>query len=328
MDSLGLVAVSIAIINDGRISYHRASGVMDLESNKKVDNATLFEAASTSKPVFAFLAMKMVERGLLDLDKPLYQYLSFPELENDDRYKRVTARMVLAHSTGFPNWRWLDPATGNWSSENKIYMLHEPGTFSYSGEAYHYLAKVVAHVCGVTLHELDSVFRRQVAIPLGMKYAYFSWNDHMGENKVTGYEGDRVLRDKWESADAMYADSTVFGAANGLHTEAVSYANFLIALMENRGLKKATIGEMLKIHTRIPEDQLPYYGPIRGWGLGFAVEPSDQGTRFSHSGYNPGFVAFFMFDREHKNGYVFFTNSVDKAGVLEAHLRKFLNGGR
>ena len=323
MDSLQLPALSIAFVSDGKVAYHRALGVMDLKSRKKINEETLFEAASTSKPVFAFFVMKMVEDGILDLDKPLYEYLPFPELEQDERYKLVTARMALSHTTGFPNWRWYDSKTGNWSAENKMHMMHAPGAFSYSGEAYHYLAKVIAHLRGVTLQELDSIFRREIAIPLGMRYAYFSWNDHMGLNKVAGYENGRVFHDKWEAADAMNADSTVFGAANALHTEAVSYANFLLGIIENKVLKKETIDEMLAVHSKIPAEQEPHFGDIRGWGLGFAIEPTDHDARYSHSGQNPGFIAFFMFHGQQKNGYVFFTNG-DKGGVLEMNLRAFL----
>jgi CubicO group peptidase (beta-lactamase class C family) len=69
-----------------------------------VNDQTLFEAASVSKPIFAYFVMRMVEKGLLNLDTPLYKYLPYPDIEHDDRYKLITARMVLNHTTGFPNW--------------------------------------------------------------------------------------------------------------------------------------------------------------------------------------------------------------------------------
>ncbi len=322
MDSLGIPALSIAFINDGRIVYHRALGVTDTASSQKVDEHSLFEAASISKPVFAYFTMKMMEKGILALDTPLYRYLPFPDSVQDERYRRVTARMVLSHTTGFPNWRWLDPETGEWG-DRKMYLLYEPGTFSYSGEAYHYLAQVVAHLNGITLNGLDSLFRQEVAIPLGMEYAYFSWNERMARHKVTGYKQDGPEHGKWEAADAMYADSTVFGAANAFHTEAVGYARFLIAFMENQGLNNESVEEMLKMQAHIPEEQAANWGGIKGWGLGFAIEPTDRGTRYSHSGHNPGFLAGCMFYKEQKNGYVFFINN-DQAGPFFARLRAFL----
>lgn len=110
MDSLQLPALSIAIINDGKIAYHRTLGVADINTGVRVNDQSVFEAASLSKPVFAYWVMKMAEKGKLDLDKPLYQYLPFPEISHDERYKLITARMVLNHTTGFPNWRWYDRA--------------------------------------------------------------------------------------------------------------------------------------------------------------------------------------------------------------------------
>src|SRR5579859_5659363 len=75
MDSIGLPGLSIAIINNGKICYHRALGIANVETKKKVDDSSIFEAASISKFLFTFLVMKTVEKGLLDLDRPLYEYL-------------------------------------------------------------------------------------------------------------------------------------------------------------------------------------------------------------------------------------------------------------
>src|ERR1700753_2884030 len=74
MDSLGIPAISIAVINDGKIIYRRAIGKVSIESAKQVDDNSIFEAASLSKPVFAYFVMQMVDKGLLNLDTPLYKY--------------------------------------------------------------------------------------------------------------------------------------------------------------------------------------------------------------------------------------------------------------
>src|SRR5688572_15350067 len=84
LDSLQLPALSVAFFSDGKVVYQRKLGVASI-GGKKVDDESMFEAASLSKPVFATLALKMVEEGRLDLDKPLYQYLAFPEIAHDER---------------------------------------------------------------------------------------------------------------------------------------------------------------------------------------------------------------------------------------------------
>jgi len=323
MDSLQIPAMSIAFINHRKIVYQRTLGTADISSGKKVNDQSLFEAASLSKPVFAYFVMKMVEKGILDLDKPLYKYLPFPEIAHDKRYKLITARMVLDHTTGFPNWRWYDdPDPKLKVKRGDMYMLNSPGVFGYSGEGYHWLGKVVAHLNGLTLVSLDSLFQREVAVPLKMKHSYFSWNDYIGLHKVTGYKDGKVFDKKWPNAPPD-EDSTVFGSASTLHTSAVDYANFLIAILENKGIKKESIDEMLKMQSKIPKEHESNWGEIKGWGLGFAMEPTDHGIRYSHGGDNGGFQAGFMFYKKEKNGCVYFVNC-DKSGLFYVQLRTFL----
>ena len=105
MDSLNIPGLSIAVINDGKVVYHQTFGFANLEKKLPVTKKTIFEGASLSKSVFAFFTMKYVEEGRLDLDKPLYEYLPNADIAYDERYKKITARMVLSHRSGLPNWR-------------------------------------------------------------------------------------------------------------------------------------------------------------------------------------------------------------------------------
>jgi CubicO group peptidase (beta-lactamase class C family) len=320
LDTLHLPALSVAFFNDGKIVYHRTLGVAAI-GGKKADDESMFEAASLSKPVFASLALKMVEEGKLDLDKPLYQYLDFPEIAHDARYKQITARMVLDHTTGFPNWRWYDKRPDS-IKEGDMFFVYDPGTFNYSGEGYHWLGKVVAHINGLTLKNLDSLFQQKVAVPIGMDHSYFSWHPYIGEHKVTGYQGGKIFGKSWPAA-SPHEDSTDFGSASTLHTNAEHYAKFILALLDNKIVKKETVDEMLKKQSSIPNEWAPMWGEIKGWSLGYAVEPTDHGIRYSHGGDNGGFQAGCMFYREQRSGYVFFTNC-DNSGPFYVNLRTFL----
>jgi CubicO group peptidase (beta-lactamase class C family) len=295
MDSLNVKGISIAIINDGKVVYHQAFGIADVNSLDPVNDQTLFQAASVSKPIFAYFAMNIVEKGLLDLDTPLYKYLPYPDAEDDPRYKLITARMVLCHKTGFPNWR--PDYTG------KLKIEFTAGTkFSYSGEGYMYLAKVIAHLTNTTLSNLDSVFQQEVCKPLNIKHAYFGLNGYVAKHLARGYDGNNIHED----IDFIKN----FNQAGGLCTEAISFANFLIAIMNNKGLKKESIDEMLKAQVQLPEDdsQRKYSG-VTEWSLGFERIPSIYGMNLAHGGNNWGFSSSFMFNKEKKFGYVFFTNS-------------------
>src|SRR5690606_24148031 len=116
--------------------------------------------------------MKLVENGILDLDTPLYKYLPLTEI-SDERHKLITAAMALSHTTGLPNWRYM-------SEGGQLDIKFTPGTqFEYSGEGYLYLSKVIAHLTGTTLQNLDSVFQKMICAPLGLKHFYFNNNDYL-----------------------------------------------------------------------------------------------------------------------------------------------------
>lgn len=97
-------AVSIALIRDGRLAWRRAFGVKDTGTNEPVDVDSVFAASSDTKPVFAYGVMKLAERGVINLDTPLVKYTS-RRVTPDPRVELITARHVLTHTTGFPNWR-------------------------------------------------------------------------------------------------------------------------------------------------------------------------------------------------------------------------------
>ena len=111
-----VTGVSVAIFNGGKIVYLKAYGVRDKEKNLALTEDSVMTAASFSKAAFAYMVMQLIDDKILDLDKPVYQYLPKPlpeysnyqDLANDPRYRKITARMLLSHTSGFPNWRSLN----------------------------------------------------------------------------------------------------------------------------------------------------------------------------------------------------------------------------
>ena len=305
MDSLEIPGLSLAVINNNDIVYQEVFGVTNMETGEKVDENTIFEAASLSKPVFAYLVMKMVEKGLLDLDKPMYKYLPHPGIseESQEWYKLLTPRMILSHSSGFPNW----------AKDQKIKLAFKPGTdFSYSGEAYQYLAAVVGQLNGVGWEEgLNQVFLDEVAEPLGMEHTSFTWTDYIEEHKAMGHQNGKTT-DKLEHGKS-------FGAGYSLHSNAQDYAKFLVAMLQQKGLQKGLIEEMLKEQNHFKDDN-----PIKeevgqtGWGLGFAQKPTENGTIYLHTGNNHDFQAYCMILPDKDFGLVLFTNSDKMEALLES----------
>jgi CubicO group peptidase (beta-lactamase class C family) len=331
MDSLQMPGLSIAIINNGKVVYHRALGIGNIDTKTTVNEESIFEAASISKPVFAYFVMKMVDKGLLNLDTPLYKYLPYPDIEKDERYKLITARLVLSHRTGFPNWRYFDPADSTLNIKfGDLYLKFTPGTqFYYSGEGFYYLAKVVAHLNNKTVQTIEPVFQREVTLPFKMQHTSFTGNEYISKHKISGHEKGKVQFYNgiaWP-VTLPEMDSSYFNPAASLHTNALEFSKFIIGLMENKGLTKKSMKEMLKPQVQLPKENSNFIeNGDTAWGLGFGIAQTPFGTRYEHGGNNGNFQSFFMMFKDKKFGYVFFTNC-DKGNDFNKKLRALLTQG-
>ena len=172
----GVPGMSIALIRDGKTVWLHGFGVKDKKTQEPVRTDTVFEAASLSKPVFTYGVLKLVDQGKLDLDIPLSSYLPKPYVP-DERVGKITARLVLSHRTGFPNWR---------GSDGLLPIYFSPGErFSYSGEGYIYLQRVVEQITGKTL---DVYMDEVVFRPLGMTNSSYVWRPSFDSLTATGYD--------------------------------------------------------------------------------------------------------------------------------------------
>jgi len=298
MESLNMQAVSVAIINEGQVVYHRVKGYANKEEQLLADNKSIFEGAFISKSVFGFFAMTFVEEGLLDLDKPLYEYLPNPAIEYDERYKKITARIVLSHRSGFPNWRDDYP-------DKKLFIQFEPGTdYHYSGEGYQYLAEVLKHLLHTNWAGLEAEFQKRVAIPFHMKHTKFIKDGYIREHKVQPYDQrgnwiDKNANEWWSSRDS------VFVAPTTIHSEAIDFSKWMIAMMGEKGLTPKGFEELYKPHSEIATGFLR-----QDYTLGFTkLSILDMAELYTHSGNNDGFSSYFAFDKDKKWGFVLFTNS-------------------
>jgi CubicO group peptidase (beta-lactamase class C family) len=298
-------ALSIAIINDSKMIYHNTIGVTNSETKEPVDEQTIFEAASLSKPVFAYFVLKMVEKGVLDLDKPLYKYLPHPEISevSKEDYKLITARMVLSHKSGFPNH----------ANGEKIKLAFMPGTdFMYSGAAYEYLARVIGQLNDVGIKaELNALIQKEVTQPLNMPQSTFFWNNYVAKHKAFGHDQNGKPTQNSPGIGRWTAEAV--SAGSSLHSEAQEYAQFLVALLKQNGLRDDTFNEMFTEHTHFKDNNpLKQQTGQTGWGLGLAQKPTEYGMMHLHTGNNHDFQAYMMILPEKEFGIVFFINC-DKA---------------
>ena len=299
----GIPGMQLVCINGNKVQNVNV-GVISKGSDKPVTSNTVFEAASLSKCVFAYAVMRLYDRGVIDLDKPLMDYIgSYDRFDpKDPRYAKITARMVLRHTTGLPNW-------GGKYAE----LIFTPdSTFSYSGEGFQYLQRVVEKLMKKPLNEIA---QQEVFTPLGMTNSSYEWTDKFTETAAFG-----------NSADATKRHSNQMAAAS-LLTCAHDYALFLQAVITGKGLKPATQKMMLTTSSNADWFKHNIDAEIKkhiSWGLGVGLQQNETGKWLWHWGDNGDFKAFYIANPEKKEILVYFTYSTWGLHVTTDILNTFL----
>jgi CubicO group peptidase (beta-lactamase class C family) len=310
MDSAGVPGLAIAVVADGGVAWSAGFGTRSADSGGEVDEHTVFEAASLSKPVFAYAVLQLVDSGLIDLDTPFAEYFDYSDIAHDERHRRITPRMALTHSTGFPNWR---PRQGRGSRRRgQLTINFEPGErFSYSGEGFGYLQRAVMHVTGQPLQDLAS---RLVFEPLQMTRSSYVWQDRLEDNLALphGAEGE-VLRKSKPARGGGHAAAT-------LHTTATDYARFIAAVMDGELLSDTMAAAMLTPQIEVDS------GVTWGLGIGLQHFASGSDAAFWHWGDNTGYKAYILADDAARVGVVWFTNSENGQNILESMLSHTVGG--
>jgi CubicO group peptidase (beta-lactamase class C family) len=283
-------ALSIAVVDKGRILWAKAYGLADAAAGRAATPRTLFQAASISKPVAATAALRLVEAGKMSLDSPINAKLKAWHLPDSPQGSggEVTLRELLTHTAGltvhgFPGYAVDDPLPGpvqilegrKPASSPPVTIESRPGTrWSYSGGGF-VLAQLA--MTEATAEPFPALMRRLVLVPAGMEAS--SYQQPLPASRAagaaTGYLGDgKAVAGRFHIYPEM--------AAAGLWTTPSDLARWAIALQQaydgrsTRLLSQGMAREMLK----------PGLGE---WGLGVQVTGEGEARRFSHSGANEGF---------------------------------------
>jgi CubicO group peptidase (beta-lactamase class C family) len=317
--------VGIAIFNDGKVAYLKAYGERDKEKNLPLTADSVLTAASFTKVAFAYMVMQLVQEKVIDLDKPVYRYLPKPlpqypqyaDLANDSRYKLITARMLLSHTAGFPNFRWIN-------EDHKLNINFEPGTrYAYSGEGIELLQLVVETVTGQPLEEL---MQARIFKPFGMNRTSMVWQDRFENDYANGYDeyGRSLGPERRPKADA----------AGSMQTTLSDFARFLEAVMAGRGLDRPTRELMLSPQIQIPwKHEFPTIEfqttdankSIRlSYGLGWGLYWTPYGKAFFKEGHAEGFRNYAVCFDGPKTGLLVMTNSSNGEGIYKELLETLL----
>jgi CubicO group peptidase (beta-lactamase class C family) len=282
--------VSVLGIEERRIAWEKHLGIREAGKASLVDASTVFEVASMTKVLAAHAALKLAEQGKLDLDKPLSSYLPAPYLEGEPQHGKITARMVLSHTTGFPNWRPKGSA---------LKVLHTPGTkFGYSGEGFLFLQRVIEHISG---EDYEPFMQRALLQPLGMKHSSHVWQETFTATAAAGHDDDGRLKPDRK----LY---TKPNAAYTLYCTPRDYAAFVLEMMNpNRAAAHSLSAESVRAMltpASPPTDKTPLTrrgsqgATVPRFGLGWLIESTASGVR-----------SYVEFDPMKGHGLIVMTNS-------------------
>jgi CubicO group peptidase (beta-lactamase class C family) len=346
MEIGGVPGVGIAVARGAKLVWNRSFGVTNASTGDPVTDTTLFEAASMTKPAFAYVVMKLVDEQKIELDRPLVSYRRPKYLGADPRLDRITVRDVLRHSTGLPNW-----------ADGPLTTIAPPGTaYTYSGEGIVWLQLIVEKVAG---QSTGAVMQDMLLGPAGMTRSTMGWDARVARDAAYGHgepdlgrvkipeQPTRVLGNallpiarrwnkpiaRWTYEDQVRAmreavpatkplpHELLVNAAGGLMTTPSDYVRFMLLMMDGKprapwqisdGSRRAMLSRQLDIGGR---------GFYRG--LGWQREDPAGMTIFEHSGSNYGiFHSLAVGDARSGNAIAIFTNGANGAAIAERIARE------
>lgn len=330
VDSANVSGLTVSIFNEHSLRYQKAFGYSNVASNDSLQTNQIFYGASLSKAVFGYIVAELVQEGKIDLDKPLEHYLEVPlpempfkrewrnfsKIADDPRYKIITPRMCMAHTTGLPNWRWLS-REGEFTPDGEIKIYFDPGTeYSYSGEGIRLLQKVMEQHLDVGLEELaqDRVFT-----PLEMNMSSYVWQDRFEDVYVNGHTKDQQIIEKDIEDEA--------GAAGSMETTPEDYAKFLTHVM-TLASNDSEITNIL-FEPNIEINSKKQFGPLSlektdankaiglNYGLGWGILDSPYGKGYFKEGHSEGFQHYSIIFPEAGIGMLLMANSDNAESIFK-----------
>lgn len=278
--------VAVAVVDGGKVSHVVAKGGRNAKGDP-LQADTIMYAASITKATFAYYVMMLVDEGKLDLDKPISAYLPKPlpeyeqyaDLAKDPRWRAITPRMLMTHSAGFPNFRWLNP-------DEKLDIKFDPGSrYAYSGEGINLMQFVIEK--GLSLNVGEEMNRRLFQ-PLGMTRSSMTWRDDFKGNLADGQHEDG----KWEDHD----DRSSVKAAGSLDTTISDMGKLAAAMASGWGLSSKAQAERVKpsLPIKVAHEFPPLAADIGpdnariglAAGIGVVVHDGPAGHAFFKGGHN------------------------------------------
>ncbi len=233
--------MALAVIDGGKVVHVAAYGHRNVARTLPLTTSTIMYGASLTKTAFTYMLMQLVDEGRLDLDasvakllpRPLPEYNSedydYTDLAGDNRWRLLTPRILLTHSSGFANFRWLEP-------DKKLRFHFIPGTrYAYSGEGFYILQLIVEQRLGL---DVGKEMQSRVFDHLGMTNTSMTWRADFAKNLADGYALDGSMEPHDERSSVS--------AAGSMDTSIEDQARLWSAVVRGDGLTSASRLEMMR----------------------------------------------------------------------------------
>jgi CubicO group peptidase (beta-lactamase class C family) len=294
MATTGAKGLAIAVVDGGQVVFTKAYGVRDA-SGAPLREDTVMYGASLTKAAFGYLVMQPVEEGRLGLDVPVADYLpqplrsyasndivrrysAFAGLAGDERWRKLTARILLTHSGGFSNFYFLEP--------DRLLRIHfEPSSrYAYSGDGFILLQFVLEHGLGF---DVGAEMHRRLFAPNGMTRSSLIWRADFRPNLADGFGSDGRVEPHDERSRVR--------ASGSLDTSITDMGRLAASYVRGDGLSAAARAELVRSHLPIEtrsqfpsfqQSQSPPPFPSIGAGLGVIVFDGPQSAGFFKGGHN------------------------------------------
>lgn len=300
LDTYCVPGLSYCFICEGQARQAEALGVKNTVTGAAMQADTMFEAASLTKPLFATLVMRLVDKGIIPLDQPLSSMVPSVRLSEDERFYRLTVRQILSHGTGLPGW-----------ADKPLRFLFDPGeSFSYSGEAYYYLHKIVNEITGKDFVEH---FKDEFFTPLKMNNSRAIWDASILSKMTNKFDRNGKMAPLRDFVD-LGGNAPEPNAAWSLYSGAEDYAKFLLEILNHKGhLSAHSFKDMTTAQNNA--------GNNISWGLGWGI-PVKEPSVIWHWGDNGGYRSFAVLDLLTGDGACIFCNAEGGTDLCTAFLAR------
>jgi CubicO group peptidase (beta-lactamase class C family) len=329
MQEQDVVGLALAVIDEGRIVHVGAYGWRNREKKLPLTPQTVMYGASLTKAAFGYMILQLVDEGRIDLDAPIERYLPKPltdyedyaDLKGDERWRQLTPRMVLNHTTGFANFRWLE-------EDKKLRFHWNPGErYGYSAEGFYILQMTLEE--GLKM-DVGAEMQRRIFDRFLMKNTSMTWRPDFGANLADGYGIDG----KFEPHDERSSVS----AAGSMDTSIADQARLWAGIVRGEGLSEKSRAEYVRSQapilsaTQFPtlSDRRDPRGPAIGLaaGTGLVTFSDADGPAWFKGGHNDWTGNMVICQETRKRCVVMLANSVRAEKIYPALARFILGESR